>query len=121
MLNQRSPCWLNAGTYVIEGDLLARITPNIACSLEHDVFPSALGDGLPIAAHRTDQPFFDIGTAEDFRRFCRFMKKASSRGCWRQRRRAQLAKLRPKVRMSCRKGAGDADHGRKSESLGQRL
>jgi NDP-sugar pyrophosphorylase family protein len=71
------PGWLNAGTYVIERDLIERIPRAAFCSLEKDVFPSALADGLPIAAHITDQPFFDIGTAEDLQRFCRLYEDGS--------------------------------------------
>jgi NDP-sugar pyrophosphorylase family protein len=63
--------WLNAGAYVIERDLLERIPRDRPCSLEHDVFPSALHDGLRIAAHPCPHPFFDIGTAEDFQGFVR--------------------------------------------------
>ncbi len=61
--------WLNAGAYVIERDLLARIFPHKAVSLEREVFPSALQDAIRIAALPCDQPFYDIGTPDDFRRF----------------------------------------------------
>jgi len=65
------PGWLNAGAYVIERELLEQIPCGEPCSLERDVFPAALADGMRIAAHATSQPFFDIGTAADFHRFCR--------------------------------------------------
>jgi len=63
--------WLNAGAYVIDRDLLERIPPGATSSLERDVFPGAIAEGLPIAAYRSPQPFFDIGTSEDYRRFRR--------------------------------------------------
>ncbi len=69
--NPHDAGWLNAGAYVIERELLARIPRDITCSLERDVFPAALADGIRLAAHRSSQPFFDIGTAEDFQRFRR--------------------------------------------------
>ena len=71
MENSQGAGWLNAGAYVIEHDLLMRIPRDVPCSLERDVFPAALADGLRIAAHRSTQPFFDIGTAEDFQQFRR--------------------------------------------------
>jgi NDP-sugar pyrophosphorylase family protein len=61
--------WLNAGAYVIERDLLAGIPVGVPCSLEREVFPNALAAGQRIAAHPSDQPFFDIGTPDDFQRF----------------------------------------------------
>jgi NDP-sugar pyrophosphorylase family protein len=64
------PAWLNAGAYVIERDLIERIPPGAPSSLEREVFPGALAAGLPIAAYPADQPFFDIGTPQDFQRFC---------------------------------------------------
>jgi NDP-sugar pyrophosphorylase family protein len=66
---QTGAAWLNAGAYLIERKLIDRIPPGQACSLERDVFPAALADGLRIAVHQCVQPFFDIGTAEDFQRF----------------------------------------------------
>jgi NDP-sugar pyrophosphorylase family protein len=63
------PAWLNAGAYLIERKLIDRIPSGQPCSLERDVFPAALADGMRIAVHQCVQPFFDIGTAEDFQRF----------------------------------------------------
>ncbi len=71
VLDQQGPGWLNAGAYAIERELINRIPPGVPCSLERDVFPAALSDGLRLAAHPCHEPFFDIGTGEDFRRFCR--------------------------------------------------
>jgi mannose-1-phosphate guanylyltransferase len=71
---QTGPGWLNAGAYVIERELLARVPRGVPCSLERDVFPAALADGMKIVAHRCRQPFFDIGTAEAFQQFRRLFK-----------------------------------------------
>ena len=44
--------WLNAGAYVIEKDLLAKLQPNIVSSLERDVLPHSRGrrqsGGVPL-------------------------------------------------------------------------
>ncbi|AMV28222.1 D-glycero-alpha-D-manno-heptose 1-phosphate guanylyltransferase [Gemmata sp. SH-PL17] len=61
--------WVNAGVYVIERDLLARIPADEVVSLERDVFPAALRDGLTLAAFSQDAGFHDIGTPDDFRGF----------------------------------------------------
>ena len=61
--------WVNAGVYVIERELLARVPAGEVVSLERDVFPSALQDGLRLAAFEQDASFTDIGTPNAFRAF----------------------------------------------------
>lgn len=61
--------WVNAGVYVIERDLLARVPRDTAVSLEREVFPAALRDGLALAAFPHAEPFHDIGTPDDLRQF----------------------------------------------------
>jgi NDP-sugar pyrophosphorylase family protein len=61
--------WVNAGAYVIERALLDRIPTDEVVSLERDVFPAALRDGLRLAAVAHEEPFADIGTPEDYRAF----------------------------------------------------
>ncbi len=68
-LEATGPGWLNAGVYVIERQLLERAPRGVACSLERDLFPGAIADGIKIAAHRCREPFFDIGTAESLEQF----------------------------------------------------
>jgi NDP-sugar pyrophosphorylase family protein len=63
--------WVNAGVYVIERELLTRIPADEAVSLERGVFPSALRDGLRLAAFAHDGAFHDIGTPESLREFTR--------------------------------------------------
>jgi NDP-sugar pyrophosphorylase family protein len=63
--------WVNAGMYVIERELIERIPAGEVVSLERDVFPAALYDGLTLAAFTQDRPFHDIGTPDDFRAFVR--------------------------------------------------
>ena len=61
--------WLNAGAYVIERPLLDMIPDGKPWSLERDWFPQAIAAREPIAAIRRQEPFYDIGTPEDYRRF----------------------------------------------------
>lgn len=63
------PGWLNAGAYVLDRRLLDRIATGAVTSLERDVFPAAIRDGLGIAGMTCDRAFYDIGTPEDFRGF----------------------------------------------------
>jgi NDP-sugar pyrophosphorylase family protein len=85
---QQRAGWLNAGAYVIERDLIERIPAGVACSLERDIFPAALSDGLRIAAQPSQEPFFDIGTGEDYQRFCRLHADWSKKTDERPSRRA---------------------------------
>lgn len=61
--------WVNAGVYVIERDLLERVPAGEVVSLERDVFPTALRDGLPLAAFPQEAGFHDIGTPDALRAF----------------------------------------------------
>jgi len=62
-------CWLNAGAYVIERELLDVVPANEPCALEHHVFPRALAANLGIAAYTTASRFYDIGTPDSWRAF----------------------------------------------------
>lgn len=68
--------WANAGVYVIERELLARVPPGEVVSLERDVFPAALRDGLTLAAFAQDRRFTDIGTPDEFRAFVRLRESS---------------------------------------------
>jgi NDP-sugar pyrophosphorylase family protein len=63
--------WVNGGVYVIERELLARVPPGEVVSLERDVFPAALRDGLTLAAFAQNARFTDIGTPDAFHEFVR--------------------------------------------------
>lgn len=60
---QQSPGLINAGVYVFSADVLAHI-PNGSVSLEKDVFPRLLGQGVYAARERG--VFIDIGTPDDY-------------------------------------------------------
>ncbi len=61
--------WVNAGVYVIERDLLARVPAGEPVSLERDVFSNALCNGLPLAAFAQEAAFTDIGSPDALRAF----------------------------------------------------
>jgi NDP-sugar pyrophosphorylase family protein len=62
--NDVDATWFNGGAYIIERDLLERLLPGNACSLERELFPQALAAGQRLAAKPYRKPFFDIGTPD---------------------------------------------------------
>ena len=56
------PGFVNAGVYLLERARIAAIEPDRPLSLERDLFPAWLSDGL--RAYRADGGFLDIGTPE---------------------------------------------------------
>jgi mannose-1-phosphate guanylyltransferase len=57
---------INAGTYVMEPSALELIAPGVACSVEREVFPRLVGNGLYGRASRDS--WIDIGTPESYLR-----------------------------------------------------
>ncbi len=60
------PYWINAGTYVLDPDVLDLIPPGRAVSIERETFPALVGNGLH--AVRDHGYFNDIGTPESYLR-----------------------------------------------------
>ncbi len=58
------PGWINAGIYLVERQLLESIPAGRAVSLERDVFPGWIGQGL--YGYPVQGRFLDIGTPESF-------------------------------------------------------
>ena len=54
--------WINAGIYLLDKDLLARIPPGTPASIERDCFPGWTSEAF--FAHRGGKRFLDIGTPE---------------------------------------------------------
>jgi mannose-1-phosphate guanylyltransferase len=52
--------WVNAGAYVIEHEVLDAIEPGRAVSIEREIWPALVGQGL--YAHRASGYWMDIGT-----------------------------------------------------------
>jgi mannose-1-phosphate guanylyltransferase len=60
--------WVNAGTYVLEPDVLARIPVSVAVSIERETFPGLLGEPGCLYALADDAYWIDIGTPESYLR-----------------------------------------------------
>ncbi len=57
---------INAGTYVLEPDVLAQIPPDKGVSIEREIFPRLLAQGAPIYAYISSAYWLDIGTPEKY-------------------------------------------------------
>jgi mannose-1-phosphate guanylyltransferase len=57
--------WINAGTYVLEPEFLARVEPGVRTSIERDVFP-VVADAQRLFAVTSDAYWIDAGTPEAY-------------------------------------------------------
>lgn len=57
---------INAGTYVIEPDILMNIPAQTKVSIERETFPSLLAQGEPVYAYPSDAYWLDMGTPEKY-------------------------------------------------------
>jgi mannose-1-phosphate guanylyltransferase len=57
---------INAGTYVLEPDVLAHVEPQTFCMFERFLFPLLLNTGQPLYAYPSDAYWIDIGTPENY-------------------------------------------------------
>ncbi|MFC2056179.1 sugar phosphate nucleotidyltransferase [Chloroflexota bacterium] len=57
---------INAGTYVLEPEVLARIPPQTNFSFERQLFPLLLDSGEPIYAYSASAYWIDMGTLEKY-------------------------------------------------------
>jgi len=64
--NQVTTNMINAGTYVLEPDVLTHIPPQTNFSFERDLFPLLLDQGEPIYAYPSSAYWIDIGTLEKY-------------------------------------------------------
>jgi NDP-sugar pyrophosphorylase family protein len=58
---------INAGIYVLDGAMLARIPPGRVSSMEREFFPGLLADGLPFFGWVGEGYWIDIGSPEKYR------------------------------------------------------
>jgi NDP-sugar pyrophosphorylase family protein len=58
--------WINAGTYVLEPEVLGRIPSAMATSIERETFPRLLEDRGRVYALATDDYWLDVGTPEKY-------------------------------------------------------
>ncbi len=57
---------INAGTYVLEPEVLGRIPPDVAVSIERETFPGLVADGRPLYAFPSAGYWMDAGTPEKY-------------------------------------------------------
>ncbi len=58
--------WINAGTYVLEPSVLARIPDRLTVSIERETFPRMLDESSRLYAMSSDAYWIDIGTPEKY-------------------------------------------------------
>ncbi len=64
--NQVTTNMINAGTYILEAEVLAHIPPQTKFMFEHDLFPLLLDQGEPIYAYPSSAYWIDMGTSEKY-------------------------------------------------------
>ncbi len=57
---------INAGTYVLEPDVLAQIPPETKVSIERETFQQLLAQGEPVYAYSSSAYWVDMGTPEKY-------------------------------------------------------
>jgi mannose-1-phosphate guanylyltransferase len=57
---------INAGTYVLEPEVLGRIPPDVAVSIERETFPGLVAAGQPVYAFPSTGYWMDTGTPEKY-------------------------------------------------------
>jgi mannose-1-phosphate guanylyltransferase len=57
---------INAGTYILEPEVLKIIPPGVKCSIERETFPSLLATGKPVYAYSASDYWMDTGTPEKY-------------------------------------------------------
>src|SRR5215510_14179032 len=60
--------WVNAGTYVLEPSVLARIPPRLMVSVERETFPRMLDEPGRLYAQQSSAYWIDIGAPEQYLR-----------------------------------------------------
>lgn len=67
------PGWVNAGIYVLAKNVIEQIPPHSVVSLERDVLPGCIGNGL--FGYKSGGSFLDIGTPESYRKAAELFSK----------------------------------------------
>ncbi len=57
---------INAGVYILEPDVLARIPAQTKVSIERETFPQLIAGGLPVYAYPSSGYWMDVGTPEKY-------------------------------------------------------
>jgi NDP-sugar pyrophosphorylase family protein len=58
--------WINAGVYILDPSVLARVPPGLAVSIERETFPRMLTDTGRLYAMRSSAYWRDIGTPQQY-------------------------------------------------------
>lgn len=74
-----APGWINAGIYLVEQVMLRKIAEDRAVSLEREMFPAWMGQGL--YGYSSEARFLDIGTPESYGSAIDFFETARRDGC----------------------------------------
>lgn len=71
---------INAGTYILEPEVLGDIPPNTNYSFERQLFPGLLERGEPVYAYSSSSYWIDIGTPEKYFQLHHDLLNGKSRG-----------------------------------------
>jgi len=63
---QRRTNMVNAGTWILEPDVLAQIPPQTEVSFERNIFPQLLAQGEPVYAYHSSGYWMDVGNSEKY-------------------------------------------------------
>ena len=69
---------INAGTYILEPDVLTQIPPQTKVSIERETFPLLLAQGEPVYAYPSSGYWMDMGTPEKYLQLHRDLLSGSS-------------------------------------------
>lgn len=65
---ERIPGDINAGTYVLDPSVLRAFPSGVPISIEREIFPRLIAEGLPVYGFRSDAYWLDLGTPEQYLR-----------------------------------------------------
>jgi mannose-1-phosphate guanylyltransferase len=71
---------INAGTYVLEKEVLKRVPPQTNFSFERQLFPNLLEQGEPVCAYPSQAYWIDIGTPEKYLQLQRDIMRGEVKG-----------------------------------------
>jgi len=72
---------INAGTYVLEAEVLAQMPPQATVSFEREVFPQLLAQGERVYAYPYPEYWIDVGTPEKYLQLNRDLLSGKCKQC----------------------------------------
>ncbi|MFC2025003.1 sugar phosphate nucleotidyltransferase [Chloroflexota bacterium] len=79
--NEVTTNMINAGTYVLESQILAQIPPATEVSIEKETFPQLLAQEVPVYAYHSPCYWLDMGTPEKYLQLHRDMLSGRCQQC----------------------------------------